>query len=231
MLMKDLIRNNPTENKMPSTVEAQKKAREAQIKKLKEKQLEDGDWSADESAAEEDAGAKKAADGIGDAAVKKDGDDDDDDDDEDDGPAPAPPGHAPPSLPADSGGAIAAPQVMINPETGELMVDPRSLEVRAEVTTSDDRSETIVQHQTQTTYASFSSGRSKNDRWSPADTALFFKGLSAFGTDFDMIERRLLPDRDHNQLKVGLCTRFPRALDVATTSHPPACLPACHHRR
>ena len=42
-------------------------------------------------------------------------------------------------------------------------------------------------------------------KWTVAETETFYRGLRAFGLDFDMISRILLKDRSHLMIKVTLC--------------------------
>jgi hypothetical protein len=121
---------------------------------------------------------------------------------------PPPPAAPPPddnTLPSENpndgpGTAIAAPRVMIDPETGEITLDRSSLVVRATRVSAEERSELSVRGSEKTTYASFTK-RSPNTRWTQPETDLFFEGLGEFGTDFGMIQQKYLPDRNHTQLK------------------------------
>ena len=101
---------------------------------------------------------------------------------------------------SETGSAMGAPRVMIDPETGEITLDRSSLVVRSTRVSAEERSELIVQGTMKTTYASFTK-RSPNTRWTPAETSLFFDGLAEFGTDFGMIQQKYLPGRNHTQLK------------------------------
>merc|ERR1712093_315989 len=59
--------------------------------------------------------------------------------------------------------------------------------------------------------------RSRNDRWSPFDTELFYEALQKFGTDFNLIARRF-PNRDRKQIKnkyIKEWTEHPQAMSAA----------------
>eukprot|EP00729_Bicosta_minor_P007075 gene7075-17377_t len=205
MTMKDLIHHNPKTNRMKSTVEAE----EARKKKRRASNLASiASTTAANNAAADAAAATLAAvaAGTGGAAGSRAGAGAAGGGSRDPPPPasdPPPPPSAPPPGMTPSGdtpAALAAPRLMLDPETGEMVLDRSSLVVRSQRVSAEERSELIVQGTMKTTYASFTK-RSKNTRWTAKETLDFFDGLKEFGTDFGMIQRKFLPERDHNQLK------------------------------
>ena len=65
-------------------------------------------------------------------------------------------------------------------------------------------------------------------KWTVAETETFYRGLRAFGLDFDMISRILLKERSHLMIKVNLNNlHWPSSSWLVLVGPPPARSAAC----
>lgn len=108
------------------------------------------------------------------------------------------------------------PQVLV--VDGQIVINENSLTVNAAVertTTISDftRVEESVTKLNSATYASYT----KAEKWTHADTELFFNAIQQFGTDFTLIQR-LFPSRSRRQIKNKYLTEDrlnPRRVEAA----------------
>lgn len=93
------------------------------------------------------------------------------------------------------------PQVRVG-EDGDIIMDSSFLTATSSQPGSnayDDYERVDQRNSRHITNASYSN-RKTVERWSPDETELFYKALSSFGTDFEIIAR-LFPKRDRRQIK------------------------------
>lgn len=97
---------------------------------------------------------------------------------------------------------VAAPQVKV--VDGQIVINEQSLEVARTDEKEFEEKRKVVNEGAGGLGAKLNAGsytnKSRTPRWSDADTELFYKGISAFGLDFSMIER-LFPNRSRPQVK------------------------------
>eukprot|EP00041_Stephanoeca_diplocostata_P024591 m.627550 g.627550 ORF g.627550 m.627550 type:complete len:578 (-) comp22560_c0_seq4:1440-3173(-) len=113
-------------------------------------------------------------------------------------PAPLPTGTQPDARPAPPT-TPSGPRVMIDAATGQLVVDESSLEQQAQYVNQETVGQ-LVQEERHASYSSYTK-RSASRSWTAAETEIFYRGIRAFGLNFDMISLVLLPQRDHTMLK------------------------------
>eukprot|EP00899_Mesostigma_viride_P008077 jgi/Mesvir1/17270/Mv07678-RA.1 len=98
----------------------------------------------------------------------------------------------------EAGPTLLTPQVTV--VDGQIVINQGSLTAPASASDGALASFTRVEESVQRLNAHSYSNRQAPERWSQADTALFYKGLAQFGTDF-MIMAKLFPTRTRRQLK------------------------------
>lgn len=100
------------------------------------------------------------------------------------------------------GGVRAQPQVKLNAK-GDFIIDPDSVQVdrhqRDAQPTKERKVEEEDKYSTSVNSATFST-REKPERWDQDETSAFYKAISQWGTDFNMITQ-LFPGRSRRQIK------------------------------
>ena len=100
-------------------------------------------------------------------------------------------------------------EVEVNPETGAIVVNVKSLEVK--LNSETDIRETVIEDDAEVTFGkyedhkvnSYSFSRRKPRKttlWSPAETDRFYLALRKVGTDFDLMNK-IMPEYTRDQLK------------------------------
>jgi len=90
------------------------------------------------------------------------------------------------------------PQVVV--VDGQIVVNRETLSVQAQPGHLPAERRRLVEETQQQLNSATYSRRTHPERWSHADTELFYKALREFGTDFSLIER-LFPGRNRRQVK------------------------------
>ena len=90
------------------------------------------------------------------------------------------------------------PQVVV--VDGQIVVNQETLSVQAQPGNLPPERRRLVEETQQRLNSATYSRRTNPERWSYADTELFYKALREFGTDFSLIER-LFPGRNRRQVK------------------------------
>merc|ERR1719174_2262447 len=90
------------------------------------------------------------------------------------------------------------PQVVV--VDGQIVVNQETLSVQAQPGNLPPERRRLVEETQQRLNSATYSRRTNPERWSYADTELFYKALREFGTDFSLIER-LFPGRNRRQIK------------------------------
>eukprot|EP00741_Cyanophora_paradoxa_P009452 tig00000144_g9156.t1 len=91
-----------------------------------------------------------------------------------------------------------APQVQVI--NGRIVVNEESLVVDASEDADTSKFEEVHETNSYVNAMSFRKTVTPTDRWGVADTALFFKALRLFGSDFSMIEK-VFPNRTRRQIR------------------------------
>jgi len=102
------------------------------------------------------------------------------------------------------GGAGGRPVESLVPQVvvvdGQIVVNQETLSVQAQPGNVPPERRRLVEETQQRLNSATYSRRTNPERWSYADTELFYKALREFGTDFSLIER-LFPGRNRRQVK------------------------------